>query len=112
VKPTGEALERALRAAFAEHPHVGDVRGRGLFWALELVEERASKQPFDPARRVHARLKQAALDAGLLCYPMPGTLDGQRGDHVLPAPPYIIEPAQIDELVSSLRLALATALEH
>ena len=112
VDPMGRLLERALRGAFAEHPHVGDIRGRGLFWALELVEERASKKPFDPARRVHARLKQAALDAGLLCYPMPGTVDGQRGDHVLVAPPYVIEPAQIDELVSALKLALATALEH
>jgi adenosylmethionine-8-amino-7-oxononanoate aminotransferase len=91
---------------------VGDIRGRGLFWALELVEERRSKQPFDPARRVHARLKQAALDAGLLCYPMPGTVDGQHGDHVLLAPPYIIEPAQIEELVASLKLALAAALGH
>jgi adenosylmethionine-8-amino-7-oxononanoate aminotransferase len=111
VKQMGEALEHALRGAFAEHPHVGDIRGRGLFWALELVEERASRRPFDPARRVHARLKQAALDGGLLCYPMPGTVDGQRGDHVLLAPPFIIEPAQIEELVAALKTAVRNALE-
>ena len=102
VKPMGERLEGALREAFGGHPHVGDIRGRGLFWALELVEDRATKKPFDPARRVNAKLKQAALDAGLLCYPMGGTVDGTRGDHVLLAPPFIIEPAQFEELVDKL----------
>jgi adenosylmethionine-8-amino-7-oxononanoate aminotransferase len=110
VAPMGRALERELRAAFADHPHVGDIRGRGLFWALELVEDRATKTPFDPSRRVHARLKQAALESGLLCYPMPGTVDGQRGDHVLLAPPFIVESHQIEELVEKLQGALKTAL--
>jgi adenosylmethionine-8-amino-7-oxononanoate aminotransferase len=111
VTSVGKELERQLRAAFAGHPHVGDIRGRGLFRALELVEDRASKKPFDPALRLHARIKQEALDAGLLCYPMGGTLDGQRGDHVLLAPPYILEPAQVDELVEKLKKGLARALE-
>ena len=110
VQPMGEKLEKALRQAFGEHPQVGDIRGRGLFWALELVEDRASKKPFDPGRRVHARVKQAALKAGLLCYPMGGTVDGRLGDHVLLAPPFIIEPSHVEELVEKLKLALRQAL--
>jgi len=110
VKPMGQVLAQGLRSAFAEHPHIGDIRGRGLFWALELVQDRASKRPFDPARRLHARIKQAALDAGLLCYPMGGTIDGVQGDHVLLAPPFIIEPAQIEELLHKLGRAIKSAL--
>jgi adenosylmethionine-8-amino-7-oxononanoate aminotransferase len=110
VKPMGELLEKSLRSAFGGHPQVGDIRGRGLLWALELVAERASKKPFDPMLQVHARIKQEALNAGLLCYPMGGTLDGMHGDHVLLAPPFIIEPAQIEELVHKLGRSLESAL--
>jgi hypothetical protein len=106
----GELLEKSLRSAFGDHPHVGDIRGRGLFWALELVAERGSKKPFDPVLQVHARIKQAALEAGLLCYPMGGTIDGVRGDHVLLAPPFIVEAAQIEELVHKLGRSFESAL--
>lgn len=74
------------------------------------MRDRDTKQPFDPARRLHARIKQAALKEGLLCYPVGGTIDGLHGDHVLLAPPYIIEPAQIAELVQKLAAALQRAL--
>jgi adenosylmethionine-8-amino-7-oxononanoate aminotransferase len=110
VAPAGERLEAKLRAAFGAHPHVGEIRGRGLFWSLELVADRAGKTPFDPRERVHARLKQAALEAGLLCYPMGGTLDGERGDHVLLAPPFIVRPAQLDEMIEKLARSLKTVL--
>jgi adenosylmethionine-8-amino-7-oxononanoate aminotransferase len=110
VAPMGKLLGEKLRAAFADHPHVGDIRGRGLFWGLELVADRASKAPFDPKLKVHARIKREALAAGLLCYPMGGTLDGQRGDHVLLAPPFIVEEAQLDELVD--KLAMTITLEE
>jgi adenosylmethionine-8-amino-7-oxononanoate aminotransferase len=110
VGPLGAALERRLRSAFGAHPHVGDIRGRGLFWGLELVAERGAKRPFDPKLRVHARVKKAALQAGLMCYPMGGTLDGLQGDHVLLAPPFILEEAQLDELVSKLSDALEGVL--
>lgn len=110
VKPMGEILERKLRAAFGSHPHVGEIRGKGLFRAIELVEDRASKRPFDAARKVNVRLKKAALDAGLICYPMGGTLDGVQGDHVLFAPPFIIEESQIDELVEKFSTALTSTL--
>jgi adenosylmethionine-8-amino-7-oxononanoate aminotransferase len=111
VDPLGLLLERKLRAAFGSHPHVGDIRGRGLFWGVELVADRASKAPFDPMLRVHARVKKEALKAGLMCYPMGGTLDGVQGDHVLLAPPFIVEEAQLDELVSKLGTALDAVLK-
>lgn len=106
VAPMGERLERKLREAFGDHPHVGDIRGRGLFWGIELVADRASKRPFDQKLRVHAKVKKAALEAGLMCYPMGGTLDGVQGDHVLLAPPFILEEAQLEELVAKLGHAL------
>lgn len=111
VTPLGRLLERKLHSAFAEHPHVGDIRGRGLFWGVELVADRASKLPFDPAQHVHAKVKKEALKAGLLCYPMGGTLDGAQGDHILLAPPFILEEGQLDELVSKLAVALSTVLK-
>ncbi len=110
VRARGDALDARLRAAFGQHPHVGDLRGRGLFRGLELVADRESKAPFDPATRLHAKIKAAAFEAGLICYPMGGTIDGVRGDHVLLAPPYIIAEAQLDELVDKLGGAIETAL--
>ena len=110
VGPMGVLLENTLRRTFSAHPHVGEIRGRGLFWALELVRDRASKAPFDPALHLHARVKQAALRAGLLCYPMGGTADGTAGDHVLLAPPFILEPAHVEELAAKLTTALREAL--
>ncbi len=104
-------LESKLREAFGSHPHVGDIRGRGLFWGVELVADRSSKAPFDPSLRVHARIKTKALEAGLLCYPMGGTLDGVRGDHVLLAPPFILEERQLDELVGKLGQSLDAVLK-
>ena len=111
VAPMGRLLELKLREAFEAHPHIGDIRGRGLFWTLELVEDRAAKRPFEPQRKLNASLKQAALAEGLMCYPMGGTLDGLRGDHVLFAPPFIVEPAQLDELVEKFDRALGKTLK-
>ncbi|TCP41348.1 aspartate aminotransferase family protein [Rhodovulum marinum] len=106
----GERLQSALEAAFGQHPHVGDIRGRGMFRGMEFVEDRETKRPFDPARKVSARLKAAAFEAGLICYPMGGTIDGRQGDHVLLAPPFILEDAHIDEIVDKLGTALARAI--
>jgi adenosylmethionine-8-amino-7-oxononanoate aminotransferase len=110
VHGLGNELQSALRSQFGEHPHVGDIRGRGLFLALELVKDRETKQPFDPRLSLHHSLRRAALDRGLLCYPMGGTVDGERGDHVLLAPPFVLERAQIDELVSKLAGSLDAAI--
>ena len=110
VREAGVTLDAALRSRFGQHPNVGDIRGRGLFRGLELVADRETKAPFDPARKLHARIKSAAMDAGLICYPMGGTIDGKRGDHVLLAPPFIITDDQISELVDRLSQAVENAL--
>ncbi len=102
----GRYLNQLLQAHFAAHPHVSDIRGRGLFQAIELVRDRARNLPFDPALRVHARLKQIALEHGLLCYPGGGTIDGTRGDHVLLAPPYTTNKEELEGAVESLAQAL------
>ncbi|MBS8269854.1 aspartate aminotransferase family protein [Halomonas litopenaei] len=110
VRARGEALRARLEQRFGDHPHVGDIRGRGLFLGLELVADRASQEPFDPDRRLNAAVKAAAMDQGLMCYPAGGTLDGRRGDHVLLAPPYIVEEDHLDEIVDKLDAALQQAL--
>lgn len=106
----GAVLMDALRAKLGEHPHVGDIRGKGLFIGLEFVADRATKQPFEPEWGFHRRLGQAAFESGLIVYPMGGTVDGRRGDHVLLAPPYTITKAQIARLVKLLAAAIDTAV--
>ncbi len=109
VVAMGARLERRLGERFGQHPFVGDIRGRGLFWAVELVADRASKRPFDAGLKVHARLKREAMARGLMVYPMGGAADGVAGDHVLLAPPYIVEPTQVDTIVERLGQALEAA---
>jgi adenosylmethionine-8-amino-7-oxononanoate aminotransferase len=106
----GARLGVGLSEAFREHPYVGDVRGRGLFQSIELVTDRATKAPFDPSLKMHARVKKAAMEAGLLCYPMGGTVDGARGDHVLLAPPFIISDDELAQLIERLTQAVDTAV--
>jgi adenosylmethionine-8-amino-7-oxononanoate aminotransferase len=110
VKRRGAELERALRDAFANHPYVGDVRGRGLFWSVELVRDRASKAPFDAALGLAAKIKARAQEIGLICYPSSGTADGRNGDHVLVAPPFIVGKSELDELVEKLVRAVRDVL--
>ena len=106
----GEVLRAALTERFGQHPHVGDIRGRGLFMGLEFVADRETKAPFGSEKKLANRLKAAAFDRGLICYPMPGTRDGKTGDHVLLAPPFIISEAEIGELADKLSLALDDVL--
>jgi adenosylmethionine-8-amino-7-oxononanoate aminotransferase len=110
VRDSGNRLEGLLLDAFAAHPHVGDIRGRGLFWGLELVQDRAHKTPFDPARKLHARIKQEAMARGLMVYPMGGTVDGRYGDHVLLAPPFISSEAELTMVVEHLGSAMDAAI--
>ncbi|PXK92752.1 aspartate aminotransferase family protein [Klebsiella variicola] len=102
VKQQGAYLQQALREVLGELPHVGDTRGRGLFAGVELVRDKDSKTPFDPALKLHAAIKANCMARGLMVYPMGGTIDGQYGDHILIAPPFIITPAQIDFVVDTL----------
>ncbi|WP_170432905.1 aspartate aminotransferase family protein [Ruegeria arenilitoris] len=110
ARDMGDKLQAKLEAAFGQHPNVGDIRGRGLFRGIELVADRDTRDPFDTARGVAAKIKKAAVEAGLICYPMSGTRDGRRGDHVLLAPPFIIEEPQLDELVDKLSVAISKAI--
>ena len=110
VRSRGGFLEQLMHASWDQHPHVGDIRGRGLFWGIELVHNRADKTPFDPARKLHARIKQEAMARGLMVYPMGGTVDGRYGDHVLLAPPYIASEAELTMMVERLGLAMDAAL--
>jgi adenosylmethionine-8-amino-7-oxononanoate aminotransferase len=106
VRLMGDLLEQRLTERFGNHRHVGDIRGRGLFRAIEIVADRTTKAPFDPALKTHARIKKAALARGLACYPSGGTADGKSGDHVLLAPPYIASAQDIDMIVDRLGTAV------
>lgn len=107
----GDLLAERLVERFGQHPHVGDIRGRGLFQAIELVADRESKAPFAPALKLNARIKAAAMEHGLMVYPMGGTIDGERGDHVLIAPPFIVTPADVDRIVERLGDAVTASLD-
>ncbi|MDE4097469.1 aspartate aminotransferase family protein [Phaeobacter gallaeciensis] len=106
----GDRLQTALQERFGQHPNVGDIRGRGLFRGIELVRDRDSKTPFDPSLGLAAKIKKAAFEAGLICYPMSGTRDGRNGDHILLAPPFIISGDQITEVVDKLDVAITQSL--
>ncbi|WP_313168806.1 aspartate aminotransferase family protein [Massilia oculi] len=110
VRSRGAVLRRMLGDVFGVHEHVGDIRGRGLLLALEFVRDRETKEPFAPERKLHAAIKAEAMARGLLVYPMGGTIDGQHGDHVLLAPPFIATPADLSEIVSRLSDAVEAAL--
>ncbi|MFQ5776141.1 MAG: aspartate aminotransferase family protein [Kiloniellaceae bacterium] len=109
VRRQGARLRERLEDRFGDHPHVGDIRGRGLFVGLELVADRTSLEPFDPALRLHDRVKAQAMERGLICYPAGGTIDGKRGDHVLLAPPFIVREADIERIVELLGEAIDAA---
>ncbi len=111
VKAQGTVLAQSLVRRFAGNPFVGDIRGRGLFRGIELVADKETKAPFDPALGLHSRIKKEAMDRGLICYPNGGAADGVRGDHVLLAPPFIIEKEEVEELVDKLASAIDAALK-
>jgi len=110
VRRQGDNLRRVLARDFGGHPYVGDIRGRGLFQAIELVVDRRTKQPFDPALGLNARVKREAMARGLICYPMGGTVDGRIGDHVLLAPPFIVDEEVVETISSLLRVAVDAAI--
>ena len=107
VKKMGDKLSLALKKELGQHPNVGDIRGRGLFQGIELVEDRETKKPFAPSLAISKKIKDLTFKAGLICYPMSGTRDGINGDHILLAPPYIINDSQIDEVVGKLSLSIS-----
>jgi adenosylmethionine-8-amino-7-oxononanoate aminotransferase len=110
VRTEGARFEQTLRAELGAHPRVGDIRGRGFFWGVELVADRAARTAFDPALQLHARVKREAMARGLLCYPMGGTVDGRYGDHVVLAPPFITSTDDLAWIARTLREAIDAAL--
>jgi len=102
VQDKGAQLMAQLETRFGNHPNVGDIRGRGLLLALELVADRPTKQPFDPALAMHERAKAEAFARGLLIYPGGGTTDGRSGDHILLAPPYNVTDDELGIIVDLL----------
>ena len=110
VREQGWKLRALLTERFGQHPNIGEIRGRGLFQGLELVADRASRQPFAPELKLHARIKAEAMARGLLCYPMGGTIDGRRGDHLLLAPPFIVTESELEAVVERLEQAIVAAV--
>ena len=111
VARDGAWFGAALLATFGQHPCVGDIRGRGFFWGLEFVKDRASKTPFQVERQLHAQLKRAAMARGLMVYPMGGTVDGVLGDHVLLAPPFIASREELTTIIERLSAAVDEVTE-
>ncbi len=111
VQSQGSHLMQALRDHFSDHPHIGDIRGRGLFLGMEFVQDRETKAPFDSGLGINKLFKKEAFEAGLICYPMGGTIDGKLGDHVLLAPPFIIDNNHIDEIISKLDTTVRKVLK-
>ena len=111
VTRMGGRLRTALEERFGDHPHVGDIRGRGLLLGMELVQDRATKSTFDPQRMVWSAIQQEAFRRGLVCYPMGGTADGVNGDHILIAPPFIIDDSHVEQIVDGLAHAIDAVLQ-
>jgi adenosylmethionine-8-amino-7-oxononanoate aminotransferase len=110
VQVAGERLRGLLTQRFADHCNIGDIRGRGLLLAIELVSDRESKAPFARELRLHERAKADAFSRGLLIYPGGGTADGRAGDHILLAPPYNVTDADIEMIVDLLADTLDAVL--
>ena len=108
----GEKLQSQLENEFSTHPYIGDIRGRGLFRGIEFVKDKISKDTFDPALKINSKFKQVAMQNGLICYPMGGTIDGINGDHVLLAPPFIINETQIDEVIEKLKRTVSSVFSE
>lgn len=112
VRQQGELLQNLLKKSAINHPYIGDIRGRGLLIGVELVKDKINKTPFSPEEKIHAKIKQLALQKGLMVYPMGGTIDGKYGDHVLLAPPFIINETQIEEITEKLISSINEATHY
>ena len=110
VRVMGGLFQKKLEARLGQHPHVGDIRGRGLFRAVELVADRDSKATFAPGLKLNALVKKEAMARGLMIYPMGGTIDGVHGDHILFAPPFIVTESHLDAIVERFGDAVDAAI--
>ncbi|KAK1965520.1 aminotransferase class-III [Colletotrichum sublineola] len=102
----GKRLEAMLRSELSGCRSVGDIRGRGLFWGVEFVKDRETKETFDPKTRFGLRVQERAFEKGVALYPGAGTVDGSRGDHVLLAPPFTTTDKQLKVVCRVFREAV------
>ncbi len=112
ITTMGDRLGAALSNRFHDHPNIGDIRGRGLFWGIELVADRSSKSALDPALKTAAKITTIAMQEGLMVYPMSGTIDGKLGDHILLAPPFIIDESHVTEIIERLDQTLTRVFQE
>ncbi len=111
VSKKGQYLKNKLNECFHDHPNIGDIRGRGLFIGIEIVQDKQSKNAFDPSMNIAGMIKKHAFSEGLICYPAQGTIDGRAGDHILLAPAFIISDAEIEMLVEKLDTTIQQTLQ-
>ncbi len=110
VNVQGEYLHNQLTERFADHPNIGDIRGRGLFRGIELVKDRASKEALPVETMLHAKIKAQMMENGLLCYPGAGSVDGKLGHHILIAPAFIVGQSEMDFLAETLEKSVNQVL--
>jgi adenosylmethionine-8-amino-7-oxononanoate aminotransferase len=106
VAGKGEVLGRGLKKMEAQLPIVGNARGRGLMWGLELVKNKKTKEGFDPRQKIWLQVMRRAQDKGLIVYPVNGCIDGERGDGVLICPPLVISDEELHFLLRTLEETL------
>jgi adenosylmethionine-8-amino-7-oxononanoate aminotransferase len=110
VRENGILLKRMLSDALGARPYVGDIRGRGYFLCVEIVKDRATKEPYPRDRMIYQRLSQQAFANGLICYPVGGNVDGKSGDIIILSPPYIATRDELGEIVDKLQKSLAQVM--
>lgn len=111
VRSQGAKFEKMLRTTFENHPNIGDIRGRGLFWGLEIVADKKTKQPFPAELNLAGKIKSDILENGMLSYPSQGCIDGISGDHILLAPPYTVSDGELDTIIKITLSSLQTQLD-
>jgi adenosylmethionine-8-amino-7-oxononanoate aminotransferase len=110
VRLQGAKFKQMLIDTFSDHPNIGDIRGRGLFWGLEIVKDKKTKEPFPAEFNLAGKIKQDILDNGMLSYPSQGCVDGLSGDHILLAPPYTVTDEELDIIIETTKKCLDNQL--
>ena len=101
ISKQGARLEKGLKDMLGDHPNVGDIRGKGLFWGIEFVKDKGTKEPLDPELGVAQKILDLAIspEFNMTVYPGTGTVDGVRGDHIIIAPSYLVTEKDVDHIV-------------
>lgn len=111
VRSQGAKFKQMLDDRFKDHPNIGDIRGRGLFWGLEIVKDKKTKEPFPAELNLAGKIKADILENGMLSYPSQGCVDGISGDHILLAPPYTVSDEELETIINKTSLGLQNQLD-